>query len=138
MIIVDTNVVSEVIKPAPAKAVLHWLSLQDRREVYTTAITQAEVLYGVEAMPPGKRRDRLHAEIEALFDTEFVRRVLPFDAEAARWYPKIVAGRSAIGRPISQFDGVIASICRSRSAVLATRDTSDFQHCGIAIINPWL
>jgi toxin FitB len=137
MIILDTNVLSEAFKLSPSDAVLRWLADQEPLSVYITAITQAEVLCGVEMLPAGKRRAKLSTAIERVFAEEFNGRILPFDEEAARAYPKIVAGRDALGRPISQFDAMIAAIVRSRRAVLATRNTSDFVHCGVRIINPW-
>jgi predicted nucleic acid-binding protein len=137
MIVLDTNVLSEALKPSPDERVLRWLSAQDRDLVYTTAITQAEILYGVELLATGKRLTRLQDAVERLFSEEFHERILPFDGEAALVYPKIVAGRDAMGRPISQFDAVIASICRSRNAAVATRNTADFEQCGVTILNPW-
>jgi predicted nucleic acid-binding protein len=88
-------------------------------------------------LPAGKRRTRLFSAVEKVLADEFHGRVLPFDEEAARVFPKIVAGRDALGRPISQFDAIIAAIARSRRAALATRNTTDFDHCGIRILNPW-
>ncbi len=137
MVVLDTNVLSEALKPSPDRGVLRWLSEQDPDVVFTTAITQAEILYGVEMLPAGKRRNRLYAAVERLFAEEFAGRILPFDVESALVYPKIVAGRERRGRPISQFDAVIASVCRSRTASIATRNTSDFEDCELAIINPW-
>lgn len=137
MIVLDTNIISEALKPSPDKAVLGWLASQGRDAVFTTAITQAEILYGVEMLPSGKRRTRLQTAMERLFAEEFHDRILPFDVEAALVYPKIVAGRESIGRPISQFDAVIASVCRSRNAAIATRNTRHFEHCGVAMVNPW-
>ena len=137
MIILDTNVLSEAIRPSPSEIVLRWIGAQEPLNVFTTAITQAEVLYGIEMLPAGKRRTRLLAAIEKVLADEFHGRILPFDEDAARVFPKIVAGRDALGRPISQFDAIIAAIVRSRRAALATRSTRDFDHCGIRIINPW-
>ncbi len=97
----------------------------------------AEVLYGVEALPQGKRRTRLLAAIEMIFAEQFEGRILPFDEEAARLFARIVATRKTVGRPISQRDAMIAAITKSNRAVLSTRNTSDFDHCGIQIINPW-
>lgn len=116
---------------------LRWLAGQNREAVFTTAITQAEILYGIEMLPAGKRRNRLQAAVERLFAEEFEGRILPFDVASAILYPKIVAAREATGRPISQFDAVIASVCRSRQATIATRNINDFEHCGVAIVNPW-
>jgi hypothetical protein len=137
MIVLDTNVLSEAFKPSPSEAVLGWLGAQEPPSVFITTITQAELLYGVEMLPSGKRRLRLSAAIEQVFMEEFRERILPFDQDAARVFAKIVAGRDALERPISQFDAMIAAIARSRRAALATRNTSDFEHCGVRIINPW-
>jgi predicted nucleic acid-binding protein len=117
--------------------VLRWSAEQSRAAVFTTAITQAEILYGIEMLPSGKRRSRLHTAVERLFADEFPERILPFDSEAALVYSKIVATRAHLGRPISQFDALIASVCQSRNATLATRNTGDFEDCGLTIINPW-
>ena len=137
MIVLDTSVLSEAFRPAPAEAVLRWLSAQEPSSVFITTITQAEILYGVEALPAGKRRTRLSAAVEKVFAEEFAGRILPFDEEAARIYPKIVAGRDAEGRPISQLDAMIAAVARSRRAPLATRHTADFENCGVRLIDPW-
>jgi predicted nucleic acid-binding protein len=137
MIVLDTNVLSEALKPSPDKIVLSWLAEQNRTVVFTTAITQAEILYGIEMLPSGKRRNRLHTAVERLFADEFPEHILSFDSESALIYPKIVAKRALLGRPISQFDALIASVCHSRNATLATRNTDDFEDCGLTIINPW-
>jgi toxin FitB len=137
MIVLDTNVLSEAFKPTPSAAVMNWMAAQEPSTVFITAITQAEILYGIELLPSGKRRTLLAAAIEKLLTHEFDGRILPFDGESARLFPKIVAGRDAVGRPISQFDAMIASIVRSRRAAVATRNTSDFEQCGVRIVNPW-
>ena len=105
--------------------------------MFITTITQSEVLYGIELLPAGKRRKRLSAVIEKLFAEDFLGRILSFDEDSARVFAKIVAVREAAGRPISQFDAMIAAIARSRGASVATRNTNDFEHCGIRVINPW-
>ena len=138
MIVLDTNVLSETLKPSPSEIVMRWLAAQDPSAVYITTITQAEVLYGVEVLPPGRRRTRLHSAIEHLFANEFRGRILPFDEDSARTYPKLVANRRTLGRPISQFDAMIAAICKSCDATIATRNLADFEHCGISAINPWV
>jgi predicted nucleic acid-binding protein len=137
MIVLDTNVLSETLKPVPSQAVLQWLAAQERIAIFITSVTQAEVLYGVESLPAGKRRVRLHDAIENLFMNEFQGRILSFDEDSARLFPGIVSIRKRLGRPISQFDAMIASICRSRSAAIATRNVDDFLHCGISIVDPW-
>lgn len=137
MIVLDTNVLSESLRPTPSAVVLRWLAAQAPSAVFTTTVTLAEVLYGIEALPPGKRRTRLLAAVEKMFAEEFAGRILPFDEDAARAYAGIVASRDRAGRPISQFDATIAAIARSRSAAVATRNTADFDRCGIRIIDPW-
>ena len=137
MILLDTNVLSEALKPLPSPIVLRWLAAQEPSSVFTTSVTQAEVLYGIETLPPGKRRTRLLAAVQKMFAEEFEGRILPFDEDSARAFAGIVAARDAAGRPISQFDAMIAAIARSHRAAVATRNTADFQHCGIDLINPW-
>jgi toxin FitB len=137
VIVLDTNVLSEALKPAPSQAVLRWLGAQASLEVFTTTITVAEVCYGIEAMPPGKRRTQLLAAVEKMLAEQFDQRVLPFDEEAAQLFGRIVAGREAAGRPISQFDAMIAAIARLHHATVATRNIDDFEHCAIKLINPW-
>ena len=137
MIVLDTNVLSEALKPLPSSTVLRWLAAQIPSAVFTTTITLAEVLYGVEALPPGKRRMRLLAAVQTMFAGVFEGRILAFDEEAARIFAGIVVSRDAAGRPISQFDAMIAAIARCHRAAVATRNTADFEGCGIRIINPW-
>jgi toxin FitB len=137
MIILDTNVLSEAFRPKPAESVLQWLGSQSPRSVYITAITQAEILYGIETLPAGKRRMSLSEAVERVFADEFAGRILSFDEEAARVFPKIVTARDELGRPISQFDAMIASIARSHHSAVATRNPADFEHCGIRTVNPW-
>ena len=138
MIVLDTNVLSEAIKPDASERVLGWLALPPRSTLFTTAITKAELLYGVEVMPKGQRRSALHAAIAKILTQLLSDRVLPFDAEAAEVYSRIAASRRAMGRPISEADAQIAAIVHSRGAALATRNTRDFEHCGIKVLNPWI
>lgn len=137
MIVLDTNVVSEVLKPSPSETVLRWLAAQEAAEIFITAITQAEILYGIESLPSGKRRTRLYAAIETIFAVDFKDRILSFENESARAFAKLVSHRESLGQPISQFDAMIAAVANSRHAALATRNTRHFQHCGVRIINPW-
>jgi predicted nucleic acid-binding protein len=136
VIVLDTNVLSEVVRLSPSPKVVRWLVEQGPVSVSTTTITQAEMLYGLESLPAGKRRSVLQAALDKIFG-EFHGRILSFDEDAARFFAKIVAARDALGRPISQFDGMIAAIARSRHAALATRNTADFEHCGVRIVDPW-
>lgn len=137
MIVLDTNVLSEALRPSPSSKVLCWLAAQEPVAIYITAITVAELLYGVEILPAGTRRLRLAAAVDKIFREEFPDRILPFDEDAARLFPVVVAARQARGRPIAQFDAVIAAIARSRRAAVATRNTKDFEGCGIRLVNPW-
>ena len=137
MIILDTNVLSEALSPVPSGAVMNWLGAQDRLAVFLTAITQAELLYGIQMLPAGKRRGLLSTAVTRIFSDEFPGRILPFDEEAANVYVGIVAKRVRMGRPISQFDAMIAAIASSRGGAVATRNVRDFEHCGIEVLNPW-
>ena len=137
MIIVDTNVLSEVMKASPSPRVVEWWNSHPEAELYITSITQAEILAEIELLPKGKRRAGIAQAAEATFREDFADRILPFDGEAAREFARIVAARRKLGRPISQPDAQIAAIARNYSAVLATRDTDDFEHCGIKLVNPW-
>ncbi len=137
MIILDTNVVSEVMRARPASAVLTWLAAQASLDAFTTSITRAEVFFGVERRPEGGRRQRLGDAARIVFDRDFRDRVLPFDDDAAAHYAPISAARERLGRRIAQFDAQIAAIARLRGASLATRNVVDFRDCGIDIIDPW-
>ncbi len=136
MIVVDTNVVGELMRPEPNALVRRWSLALPSDESYTTAITLAEVLYGIERLPAGRRKDLLRTTAADVFAT-FGDRVLPFDAHAAAHYPLIVEGRDRLGRPIDGFDAQIASICRVGSGALATRNVRDFEHTGIEVVDPW-
>ncbi len=136
MIVLDTNVLSEILRPKPAEPVVRWLDEQPAATVFVTTVTQAEILYGVELLPEGRRKRALIRIVEEIFREDFAGRVLPFDAPAARAYAEIAAARRRKGRPISQFDAQIAAICRACGARLATRNTQDFEDCGIGLIDP--
>ncbi len=138
MIILDTNVVSEMIRPTPAGQVMRWISSQPALLLYTTSITQAEMMYGMEVLTKGKKRKLLEAALEGMFAEDFRDRVLSFDAGCAKHFADIAASRKALGRPISQFDAQIAAIARNRKAILATRNTGDFADCGLKLSNPWV
>lgn len=137
MIVLDTNVLSETLRPAPDPRVLAWLSSQPRASLFVTTVTRGEVLYGVRLLPDGQRRRRLLEAAQAIFDEDFAGQVLSFDSDAADLFAEIAAYRRQLGRPISQLDAMIAAMTRSRGAALATRNRSDFEHCGIQIVNPW-
>jgi len=137
MIVLDTNALSDGMKPSPSERVLRWLALEEPSGVFITTITQAEILAGIEVLPAGKRRQSLAVAARRMFDEYFHGRILAFDSEAARQFATIAAIRKAAGRPISQFDAMIAAIARVHRATLATRNVRDFEHCGIPLVNPW-
>lgn len=137
MIIIDTNVISELFRPAPAKQVETWLADQDGANLYFTTIGEAELRHGVAILPSGKRRTALTRAIEGILEEDFRDRILPFDRPAASAYAAIAAERRALGRPISQFDCQIAAIARAHGASVATRNTSDYESCGVDLLNPW-
>lgn len=137
MIIIDTNVVSELMSADPQPEVMAWMDGHPTSTLFTTTITEAEILSGIAFLPDGKRRRGLASTAERLFGLLFSDRVLPFDSSAARAYAQIAAARRAAGRPISLADGQIAAIAHSRGAPVATRNTADFEGCGITIENPW-
>ncbi len=125
MIILDTNVVSELMKPAPSPAVIEWVRAGTGSELFTTSITLAEILYGIARLPDGRRKELLRTTASEVF-AAFEDHVLPFDSRAATHYAEVVGSRDQIGLPIDGFDGQIASICRAHGAALATRNLRDF------------
>jgi predicted nucleic acid-binding protein len=137
MILLDTNVVSELMRPAPSEAVLAWFAAQDAADLYLSAIGEAELRRGAAMLPAGKRRDQLMAAIEAMITKDFAGRILPFDSNAAQAILLVFLERRAAGRPISFADCQIAAAARAQGAAIATRNTADFAGCGIAVIDPW-
>jgi predicted nucleic acid-binding protein len=137
MIIIDTNVISELLRPTPEPAVEAWLGEQDGLNIYLTAISEAELRYGVAIMTNGKRRDGLDNAIDRILRDDMAGRILPFDSAAARAFADIAATRRSAGRPILQADCQIAAIAWAHNAPVATRNTPDFEGCGIDLINPW-
>jgi predicted nucleic acid-binding protein len=136
MIIVDTSVAAELMRRSPAPPVRRWLSAQPADELRTTAITLAEIRYGLERLPDDQRKEQLVVAADTVF-AAFSEYVLPFDAEAAASCALIVAHRERVGLPIKGFDAQIASICRSHDAALATRNVKDFAYTGVSLLNPW-
>ena len=137
MLVLDTNVVSELIRPRPYGAVLAWLDSQLSGTLFVTAVTEAEIRTGIAVLPAGKRQRGLASAADRLFDVLFSERVLAFDSDAAGTYAAIAAARRAQGRPIAHYDCQIAAIARSRGAAVATRNTADFEGSGIDLVNPW-
>jgi len=113
------------------------MAAQPAPTLFTTTISQAEILYGVAVLPVGRRRVALQEVVVAIFDKEFFGRVLPFDNSSAQAFAEIAATRRRLGRPIGDFDAQIAAIARSRGAAVATRNVDDFTDCGITVISPW-
>lgn len=137
MTILDTNVISELMKATPAPNILAWMSLQPPDDLFVSTISMAEIWFGIELLPKGRRRDGLLREAEVTFARDFAGRILAFDEGAARMFGTIVASRRLQGRPIGIADGQIAAIARYRQSTLATRDTGDFEGCGVRLVNPW-
>lgn len=136
MIFLDTNVISELNRPAPDRSVVEWLDRQNPASLATTAVNEAEILVGLALLPHGRRRDGLYRETMTIFEG-IDYRVFPFDRDAAEIYPLIVLQRRSMRLATEVADGQIAAIARCRSAAVATRNTTDFAHCGIDIVNPW-
>lgn len=137
MIVLDTNVVSELMRKAPEPRVFRWVDAFDASDVFTTAVTAAELMYGVARLPEGSRKERLSVKVNALLAEDFADQILPFDERAAANYADIVASRERSGRPISMADAQTAAICRQWSAGVATRNVADFTDTGIEVVNPW-
>jgi hypothetical protein len=130
-------VLSELMKAMPADRVMSWVASQPAASLYTTSITQAEILHGVSLLPAGKRRGAFEAAAEAMFREDFAGRILPFASDAAPLYARIAVERRRAGRPISHFDAQIAAIARLTGAAIATRNVADFEGCGVKLVDPW-
>jgi predicted nucleic acid-binding protein len=137
MIVLDTNVLSEALRPVPEPTVLNWLANQPRASLFITTVTRGEILCGIRLLADGKRRRGLWDAARKIFDEDFADHVLSFDSDAADTYADIAASRRIAGKPISQFDAMIVAMARSRGAGLATRNVKDFEDCGIDVVNPW-
>ncbi len=142
MIILDTNVISELARRAPDQQVLAWVDDQDEVAVTATTLAEllygaAELLYGAAGLPDAARRSQLAEGVRAIIDDELGRRVIDFDRTAAAHHADIVAARSRQGRPMGIADGQIAATCRARSATLATRDVREFEDVGTLVVDPW-
>jgi predicted nucleic acid-binding protein len=138
MILVDTNVVSEIMKIAPSRTVVKWLNNQRSSSLYVSTITIGEIEYGLRILPSGKRRLQLKEKFERFISLAFAQRVLAYDEAAARTYGEVMSLRKEMGRPMSVADGQIAAIARSKGFVVATRNTGDFEDCGVELIDPFL
>ena len=136
-VVLDTNVVSELLRAAPDARVLAWVAAQSADSLFVTAVTQAEMQLGARLLPAGRRRNALEAALRSMFAEDFARRILPFDSAAVGDYVDVVAQRRAAGRPIAQFDAQIAAIARAHRTALATRNVADFEGCALTLIDPW-
>jgi hypothetical protein len=137
MFLLDTNVLSALMYPVPPEAVVTWVAARSYGDLFTASVCQAEVLAGLAMMPNGRRRQRLEQEATLMFESDFAGQILPFDTGATAWYASILASRRRAGRPISTEDLVIAAIARSRALRMVTRNTHDFDGCGLEVIDPW-
>jgi predicted nucleic acid-binding protein len=137
VIVLDTNVIAELIKPAPAPQVLRWVDHQDSAELVITSITAAELRAGVVVIPRGRRRETIAKQIERLINDVFGGYILPFDSSSSSHYADIVAAGRRRGRPMSALDVQIAAICRQHDATLATRNITDFEAVKLPVVNPW-
>jgi len=137
MILIDTNVISELMRPAPAPVVLDWFAGREATDLFLSAVSEAELRAGAAYLPAGRRREELVAAIDAMVEEDFGGRVLPFDSAAAKSYAVIAAARRAAGQPIAEADCQIAAIARTRGAAVATRNVADFLGCRVEIIDPW-
>jgi predicted nucleic acid-binding protein len=138
VIILDTNVLSELTKVSPDQNVISWLDALDATDVGTTSVTAAELFYGVARLPAGDRKTQLTEAVAGLIEDDLEGRVLPFDLAAASHHAIVVSDRERAGRPIAVADAQIAAICRNLRATLATRNTKDFSGTGVDLVNPWL
>ena len=137
MFLLDTNILSAMMRPEPAPALAAWIAAQAMDTLFTAAICQAEILAGLAVMPPGRRRHALEAAAHAMFEEEFAGRVLPFNAAAAQVYADLFAARRQFGHPSSMPDLMIAAIARANDAIVVTRDSGGFAGCGLTVIDPW-
>jgi predicted nucleic acid-binding protein len=136
-LLLDTNVISEVVKPQPDFRVMAFLEQLQSAEQFTAAICIAEIRYGLERMPAGQKQDQKRAAIATFLSQAFSGRILPFDGLCAELYGKIRNAREASGQPISIEDAMIAATAQAHSLTLATRNIKDFEGCGIRLLNPW-
>ena len=137
MIILDTNVLSELMRPRPDPYVQQWIEEQKSINLFTTSVTKAEVLYGIELLSPGKRRDGLLAAAEKMFSVLLSQRILGFESDSAPHFAVIAVHRRSKGRPMTDLDAQIAAIALTHKAPLATHNLADFEDCGIELIDPW-
>lgn len=137
MFVLDTNVVSELMRPAPEPVVQAWVAVRRAGDMYFSAVSEAELRYGVAILPKGRRRDALAEAVDGLVREDFASRILSFDSPVAQAYAEIVAARRAAGRPVYQADCQIAAIAQAHGFAVATRNVRDFAGMGIEVVDPW-
>jgi hypothetical protein len=137
MFLLDTNVLSELMRLRPDPIAFAWVRSVPRDQFWTCSVVVAELVSGVESMPAGKRKEALRGALEAMISADLARQILPFDLPEARRFGQIVSHRRRFGRPIGELDAQIAAIASVHGATLATRNTRHFEHCGIELVNPW-
>ena len=137
MILLDTNVISELMRPKPDPGVLAWADGLDPEAVAITAMNEAEILHGLARLPAGQRQVQLRQSWEALVAELFSGRIWPFTSEAAHWYAELLRQRERLARPMATADAVIAATALAHGVPLATRDVHDYAAIGLALINPW-
>lgn len=138
LLVLDTNLISELMKSEADPTVLAWFLRHTQDQFATTAINQAEILGRLALLPEGKRKRGMVVAAKAIWDVELQQRVLPFDAACAEAFAQILRRRTGLGKPIQFADAAIAAICATHKAVIVTRDTSGFEDCGIQVVNPWV
>lgn len=137
MIVLDTNVISELMRPRPDERVVHWVDQFHYGEVFITAVTASELRYGVDRLPDGQGKELLSARVNDLLNEDFDEQIMPFDHLAAEHYAQIAVTREDLGRPIAMADAQIAATCRRYGASLATRNAKDFADTGVTVLDPW-
>ena len=137
MILLDTNVISEIMRPRPDPIVTAWIQSHPRKEFWTSTVVVAELLSGIDMMPPGRRQKGLREAVEEMLAEDFHGQILSFDLAAARHFAQILSARQRMGRPINEMDAQIAATARVHGAAVATRNIKDFLACDLALINPW-
>jgi predicted nucleic acid-binding protein len=137
MILLDTNVISEMMRPRPDSRVAAWMQSLPRKEFWISSIVVAELLSGIDLMPSGRRQMGLREAFEAMLTEDFHGQILSFDLAAARYYGQILSTRQRIGRPINEMDAQIAATARVHGATVATRNLKNFRKCELSLIDPW-
>lgn len=137
VLVLDTNVLSELMRPRPASSVLLWMNAQSSDEIFTTAVSEAELLVGIALLPAGRRRDDLRAAATRVFARFAPSQILAFDSASAAQFARLFAARRGAGRPLQPMDAQIAGIVAANNATLVTRDVADFAECGFSVLDPW-